>query len=63
MYLNFFISSSIGFVVLLLLAFGILQWFNIKTGNFLDWVIGGASFWWLLVIVTVPWNVMKLVKN
>ncbi|BAZ18911.1 hypothetical protein NIES4071_107960 (plasmid) [Calothrix sp. NIES-4071] len=57
MYFNFFISSSIGFVVLLLLAFGILQWFNIPTGNFLDWVIGGASFWWLLVIVTVPWNV------
>ncbi|MBW4599699.1 MAG: hypothetical protein KME29_08795 [Calothrix sp. FI2-JRJ7] len=57
MYFNFFISSSIGFVVLLLLAFGILQWFNIPTGNFLDWVIGGTSFWWLLVIVTVPWNV------
>jgi hypothetical protein len=57
MYLNFFISSSIGSAIVLLLAFGILQWFHITTGNFLDWVIGGASFWWLLVIVTVPWNV------
>jgi hypothetical protein len=57
MYFNLFISSSIGIVVLLLAAFGVLQWFHIPTGNFLDWVIGGASFWWLLVIVTVPWNV------
>jgi hypothetical protein len=23
----------------------------------LDWLIGGASFWWLLVILTVPWNI------
>jgi hypothetical protein len=57
MYFNLFISSSIGIVVLLLATFGVLQWFHIPTGNFLDWVIGGASFWWLLVIVTVPWNV------
>ncbi|MEA5577317.1 hypothetical protein [Anabaena sp. UHCC 0451] len=57
MYLNFFISSIVGIVVTLLVAFGVLQWFHIPAGNFLDWVIGGASFWWLLVIVTVPWNV------
>ncbi len=54
---NFLISSSIGIVILVLLAFSVLQWFHIPAGNFLDWVIGGASFWWLLVIVTVPWNV------
>ncbi|MEH1939309.1 MAG: hypothetical protein V7L01_03700 [Nostoc sp.] len=57
MYINFFISSIIGIVVPVLVAFGLLQWLHIPTGNFLDWVIGGASFWWLLVIVTVPWNV------
>ncbi|NMG06082.1 hypothetical protein [Brasilonema sp. UFV-L1] len=57
MYFNFFIGSSFGILVLVLLGFSILQWFHIPTGNFLDWVIGGASFWWLLVIVTVPWNV------
>ena len=57
MYFNFFISSIVGIVVSVLLGFSILQWFHIPTGNFLDWVIGGASFWWLLVIVTVPWNV------
>ncbi|MEC4816911.1 MAG: hypothetical protein SAK29_27115 [Scytonema sp. PMC 1069.18] len=57
MYLNFFLGSSFGTVILVLLVFSILQWFSVPTGNFLDWVIGGASFWWLLVIVTVPWNV------
>lgn len=57
MYFNFFIGSSFGVTLLVLLGFSVLQWFHIPTGNFLDWVIGGASFWWLLVIVTVPWNV------
>jgi hypothetical protein len=57
MYINFFISSIVGIVVLVLTAFGLLQWLHIPAGSFLDWVIGGASFWWLLVIVTVPWNV------
>jgi len=57
MYFNFFVSSIAGIVITVLLGFSILQWFHVPSGNFLDWVIGGASFWWLLVIVTVPWNV------
>ena len=57
MYLNLFISSTISIVAVTLVSFSVLQWFNVPAGNFLDWVIGGASFWWLLVIVTVPWNV------
>lgn len=57
MYFNLLISSVLGIVVVVLLAFGLLQWLHIPAGNFLDWAIGGASFWWLLVIVTVPWNV------
>lgn len=57
MYLNFFVGSSLSIVLLILVAFSLLQWLHIPTGNFLDWVIGGASFWWLLVIVTVPWNI------
>lgn len=63
MYFNFFVGSSFGILILVLLAFGVLQWFHIPTGNFLDWVIGGASFWWLLVIVTVPWNVYFQAKE
>jgi hypothetical protein len=44
-------------VMLVLLTFGILQWLHIPTGHFVDWVIGTASFWWLILIVTVPWNI------
>lgn len=56
MYFNF-ISFSVGLVILVLVAFGVLQGLQVPAGNFIDWVIGAASFWWLLVIVTVPWNV------
>jgi hypothetical protein len=52
-----FIGFSVGLVILVLGSFGILQWLHIPAGSLLDWVIGAASFWWLLVIVTVPWNV------
>jgi len=48
-------SGALGIVTLLI--FGVLQWLHISAGHFLDWVIGVASFWWLLVVVTVPWNV------
>ncbi len=52
-----FSQFSAGFVLLLLLAFSVLQWLSIPAGNFLDWVIGGGIFWWLMLIVTVPWNI------
>jgi hypothetical protein len=57
MSVRFFGSFSAGLVVVLLVAFAVLNWLDIPVGNFLDWVIGGASFWWLVVIVTVPWNI------
>lgn len=56
MYLNY-LSFGFGLVILLLLAFSGLQWLQIPAGSFLDWVIGTASFAWLLTIVTVPWNI------
>lgn len=49
--------GSVGFALIALIAFVILQGLGIPSGNFLDWVIGVASFWWLLTIVTLPWNV------
>lgn len=56
MYFNF-IGFSSGLVVLVLLAFGILQWLHIPAGSIIDWMIAVAIFEWLLVIVTVPWNI------
>lgn len=51
------LGFNFSFVVLVFIAFGILQWLQIPAGSFLDWVIALAIFEWLLVIVTVPWNV------
>lgn len=51
------ISINIGVVFFVLLVYGILQWLHLPTGSFLDWVIAVAIFEWLLVIVTVPWNI------
>ncbi|HLO46905.1 MAG TPA: hypothetical protein VK211_00545 [Kamptonema sp.] len=52
-----FAGFSVGFGILILLIFGILQWLHIPAGSFLDWVIAAATFEWLLLIVTVPWNI------
>lgn len=52
-----FIIYNFALAILALLVFGALQWLQIPAGHLVDWVIGAASFWWLLVIVTVPWNI------
>lgn len=52
-----YLSFGCGFSFLLIVAFFVLQWFNIPVGNFVDWLIGIAIFWWLLAIVTIPWNI------
>lgn len=61
-----FLSLGIGLMVLILLSllgFGGLQWLQVPVGSLLDWLIGGASFWWLLVVVTVPWNIYFQAKQ
>lgn len=56
MYYNFAgFGASTG--IFLLLVFAILQWLHIPAGSFIDWVIAIAIFEWLLLIVTVPWNI------
>lgn len=57
MNVNFFGGFTISWILLLLLLFGVLQWLHVPAGSFLDWTIAGASFWWLVAIVTVPWNI------
>jgi cell division protein FtsB len=46
-----------GVIFIALLAFGLLNWFQIPTGSILDWAIGIGIFEWSILIVTVPWNI------
>ncbi len=57
MYYNTFAGFGAGTGLLLLLIFAILQWLHVSVGSFIDWVIAIAIFEWLLLIVTVPWNI------
>jgi len=52
-----YVGISCGLGILALIAYAVLQWLHIPVGNFVDWFIGIASFSWLLIIVTVPWNI------
>ena len=55
--LSKYISVSISLGILAAILGGIVQWLNISAGSLVDWLIGIASFWWLLIIVTIPWNI------
>ncbi len=46
-----------GLIFIALLAFGLLNWFQIPAGNIWDWAIGIGIFEWAILIVTVPWNI------
>ncbi|MGG6240845.1 hypothetical protein ACQ4N7_19660 [Nodosilinea sp. AN01ver1] len=48
---------SLSLVLMLVLIFGLAQWWQIPVGNLTDWVVGLASFGWLLTLTTVPWNI------
>jgi hypothetical protein len=46
-----------GLLFLALLAFGLLNWFQMPAGSLWDWAIGIGIFEWTILIVTVPWNI------
>ena len=54
---NKFLLSTAVLTIIILLVFVILQWLHLPSGHFVDWIIGIASFWWLVIIVTLPWNI------
>jgi hypothetical protein len=52
-----------GLLFIALLAFGLLNWFQIPTGSLWDWAIGIGIFEWTILIVTVPWNIYFKAKD
>lgn len=42
--------------LLMAAAYGIMRWAGADTGAIRDWVIGLLVLWWLIVVVTLPWD-------
>lgn len=52
-----FLLAALGLTMLAALLFLVLRWLNVPAGELLDWLIAIVAFWWLTVVVTVPWNI------
>lgn len=39
------------------LVYGVLRWFELPIGEVVDWALGLSAFWWMLLLLTLPWNV------
>lgn len=58
-----FLLHSFALVILTIILFGAFKILQIPAGQLIDWIIGLISFWWLLVVVTVPWNICFQAKE
>jgi hypothetical protein len=58
-----FIPSLFSITALVLITFGVLRYMQVPAGTIVDWVIGIAIFWWLMIIVTLPWNMHFAAKE
>lgn len=52
-----FVVWGVGLTLLAMLVFAVFRWFDVPAGSLTDWLLGLATFWWLLAIVTIPWNI------
>ncbi len=52
-----YLNSIVFSFAVLLLTFGVLTYLKVPVGQFNDWVAGLLAFFWLVTIVTVPWNI------
>lgn len=50
------LSAVVGLGLVALIVYSILHWLSTPPGTFIDWAIGIGAAMWLVVIVTVPWN-------
>ncbi|NEQ95885.1 MAG: hypothetical protein F6K30_03990 [Cyanothece sp. SIO2G6] len=56
------VNFGLGLGIVALITLAIVQWLQIPAGTLVDWFIGIASFYWLLAIVTIPWNIFFAAK-
>jgi len=58
-----FVSVVLSIAFVVFLAYGLTQWLNFPVGSFGDWLTALAIFLWLVVVVTVPWNIYFQAKE
>lgn len=55
--------TVIGIVFTALITFAIARFLVLPVGSFTDWLVGGAIFVWLVIVVTVPWDIYFQAKT
>lgn len=50
-------GSTLSLAISVLIFGVVVRWLGITPGNLVDWIVGVSSFGWLLIIVTIPWNI------
>lgn len=61
--LGAFLRYSFVFALIIILGVWGMRLANIDSAQLIDWIAGMLSFWWMLVITTVPWNVYFEAKS
>ena len=59
----FLLSSFFSIGITTLIIFGVVRWMGIDPGQIKDWIVGFFIFWWLVVVVTLPWNLYFSAKG
>jgi hypothetical protein len=57
MRISSFLGAMVSGFALLIIAYAVMTALHVPIGSFSDWLFGMLSLFWLLAIVTVPWNI------
>lgn len=55
-YAGRFFGTLATVALLVLAAYGVMRWLGAEPGPIRDWIIALAVLWWLIVVVTLPWD-------
>jgi len=51
-----FVGSLTTTALLVLIAYGVTRWIGVDPGGIRNWVVGLLVLWWLVIVVTLPWD-------
>jgi hypothetical protein len=55
-YAGRFVGAIFTVSLLVCIAYGVMRWLGADPGSLRDWVVGLLVLWWLIVVVTLPWD-------